>query len=156
MRRLVVFLIISLFYSCRHESKGYGIIRTFVEERSNLNIDDYRYIFSLNERGTCLKCNNSFSKWIEGKLQEDSVLCIVSGIGKKVDISHLINQKNDNVIFDDDSEFPELLNLKEPAIIEVNENNIEEIINVNSSTIKSIQIIDELKKFNHFDFHNEF
>ncbi len=103
-------------------------------KEKNHPVNHYKTIIVINEIGTCINCNNIFSKGQGENLNSDSILFIVSGVGNKVDLSAYVDQKSPNLIYDVSSGFDELNIVKSCAIISLHPNEIDTIeqINVNN------------------------
>lgn len=104
----------------------------------NQNISRYRTIIVINEIGTCINCNNIFSRSQGKNLNSDSTLFIVSGVGNKVDLSAYVDRKAPNLILDDSAGFDSLNIVKSCAIISLSDNKINSVEEINVNNVNGL------------------
>ncbi len=103
-----------------------------------VNVSDFKNIVVINEIGTCLNCNNIFSRSQSKNLNSDSTLFIVSGAGGRVDFSAYINNHSKNLIFDEFADFDTLDIVRSCAILTIAKNKIHSIEEINIKTVSSL------------------
>lgn len=147
MKLFISLLFVSLvIFSCG-DSKGKKSVQKLLSNYEKLvqyctdknqTLDHYTTIIVINEIGTCINCNNIFSKSQGKNLDSDSILFIVSGIGTKVDLSAYVDRKAPNLIYDDSAGFDTLNIVKSCAIITISGKKINSIEEINVKNVYEV------------------
>jgi len=132
-----------IVFSCKdsNTSKAYLKINDFLSSK-DVNINDYKSIVVINEKGTCLNCNNKFAKTMEQYINKDSVVFIISTTGTLVDISgYLEKENNKNIITDFSNEFLNLDLVDHCSIINLKNKDVDTIIQFDISNIEQVNLL---------------
>lgn len=132
MNKLIACYILALLVSCSNSVQGpssktekpseYAQIKQFYSTHKSGNFDKFQRIIVINEEGTCINCNNSFSKAMGRHIKKEEILFILSGNGTKVDMSAYVEQNQKNIILDFNNDFGKLNIVKQCAIIDIDSN----------------------------------
>lgn len=129
----ILFLGITNFLLACSANTKYDVLKTYIQDTfHDVQLDNYEYIVVINELGECLNCNNSFSKGMSKYLSNERVLFLITSLGARVDISDYLHQKNKNILRDFNSKFNDLINVNHCAILKLNQQSIDTIIEVNN------------------------
>ena len=124
MNRCVAILFLSVIViACKPETE-YEKMAHYFESHSEGDLSQFEYVIVINEIGSCINCNNYFSKEMTKALKDDKVLFILSGNGTKVDMSGYIQKDHKNVIWDRPAHFDELKIVEKCAILEIKDKQI--------------------------------
>ncbi len=116
---VLLLAICSVFSACKEETDLDKIQKYYNAQKVDGNFDNFSKIIVINEKGTCMSCNSRFAKKMAGKLNDTSILFIVSSAGAMIDISSYLNKEQDNFIWDPKKEFDKLNIMQSSGIIEI-------------------------------------
>lgn len=143
MNNLFKILFLLFLTSCSSETSQYDKLENFLSEELDFSdLDDYNAVVVINEMGDCINCNDSFSKMMTKHLKNKRFLYIISTSGTKVDVSGYLNSDTDNILFDFRNNFKNLNLLEKSAIIMIENNKIDTIIQIDKDNLN-----DEVERF---------
>lgn len=134
MNRWITLLILPFFFvSCKPET-DYEKMEHYYNSFKDGELSQFQFVVVINEIGSCINCNNYFSKEMAKALDDDKILFILSGNGTRVDMSGYINEDYQNVIWDRPARFDELKIVERCAILELKNREIidKEEINIDN------------------------
>ena len=139
--RFIVFCLlpISLGMSACGETTDFKKIEAFLLAHDHqTNLEEYDYLLIINEGGKCLNCNDVFARVMAKFKTNNNILYIVSGEGVMIDISaYLFDSSATNIILDEAQTFSDLNLVNQCAIIALDDQQIDTIIEINLENMKS-------------------
>lgn len=128
----IVILLFTLFITCKPNKTQFDILNSYVIE-NQYSLDSVKSIFVLQENN-CIGCNKSFAILLQKHLNDKNTITIISAIGKTIDISPFDNHQN--VIMDYNMEFRNLELFKSSAMIILNQNKVDTIVEIKAKGLK--------------------
>jgi len=142
MNKLIILITaLSIIYSC-HSPSSYDKVKSFYESKKTGNFSKFKFLVVINEGGSCLNCNNIFSKTISSSISNSDILFIVSGSGTKVDISDYTDKSYSNVIWDFENSFQNFNLTKKCAIFRLKNKILQEKTEINPDNVLNIKYED--------------
>jgi len=142
MNRLILPFCILFLHACSsNQESNFAKIENFIQHHGITEpLSKFKKLIIINDKGTCIQCNNDFSKMISTNLNDKTTLFIISQDGTKVNISAFLDSKNsENLILDFKEEFSKLNIVDGCAIIEIKEESLGEKTIINTQNIKNYQ-----------------
>lgn len=138
----LIILLLMILISCQQKYESdYEKIQNFLTKHSfNKKLDRFNTIVIINDKGTCINCNNDFAQYTSRNLNNKNFLFIISQNGSKVDISPFINLKDSsNVVLDFNQDFYKLKIMNGSGIIKIKNDSLISKTIINSKSIKSFE-----------------
>jgi hypothetical protein len=133
---LTLLLLFFVFLSCQTPSQ-YEKVKSFLNViNQDIDLNDYKGLIVINERGSCINCNFAFSQAISKHIGNENVLFIVSTAGNNIDISPYLESEKSNIIFDYNNNFFKLKMVDRCAIFTLSNQSIDTIIEINLDNIQ--------------------
>jgi len=135
---IYIMLFVLVFFSCASPQKSdYEKINNYLRTVHNYHeLQLYKNIVVINESGTCMNCNNSFSKSMTKNIENDNVLFLICSPGRKVDISGYLDTEKSNILFDFHNKFGKLNLVNHCAIIKLEDKKIDTIIEIDVNNVR--------------------
>lgn len=140
MKTLQDTLLILLFggFAACSPPTDYDLVEYYFESLANpVKLSDYDYLVVVNEKGTCLTCNNTFAKVMAKYIGHHKTLFLISSEGVLLDISGFFNPDSNNVVFDPIGRFNRLGIVSRCAIVHLGEASIDSIIEIDLNNIEA-------------------
>lgn len=131
-----------LCFSCSN-MKSYDKIDAFLKtELDYSELKNKEFLIVLNEMGSCLNCNNAFSKYMAKYIDSEKVLFLICSSGSRIDISMYINSEENHILYDMRNKFSELELINQSGIFKLKNGEIDTIIKISVDNV-----IQDLEKF---------
>jgi len=142
MNRFIIGSCVLMLFACtsRLDSEFEKIENFIKKQEFPRDLDSFSEIIVINDKGSCIQCNNDFARLISSKLEDKTTLFIISQDGTKVDISfYLENTNGENILFDFNEEFSKLNIVNGCAIMKLSEKSLGKKTIINTKNIQNVQ-----------------
>jgi len=134
---------LALNYSCSRNLNDYEKINHFLVNKLDYNdLRSQDFLIVINEMGTCMNCNNSFSKYMSKYIDSEKVLFLICSSGSRIDISMYLNSEENLILYDMHNDFSELNLINQSGIFKLKDEKIDTLIKINVKNV--IQNLEDL------------
>lgn len=125
-----------LLISCRKDDSYESLVNYLRTQHHYELTPQISSIAVVNESGSCINCNKTFSDFMFDFIDHEELLFIICSNGIRMDISPFLNTGKKNILLDPDNEFRKTNLLDEPGVIFLNQTGIDTIFTVNPNSIE--------------------
>lgn len=136
MNKISIYILgLFLIFSCS-KVKDYEKIDSFLKSELNYkDLKDKEFLIVINEMGSCINCNNAFSKYMAKYIDSEKVLFLICSSGSRIDISMYINSEENHILYDMYNKFSGLNLINQSGIFKLKNEEIDTLIKINLKNI---------------------